>query len=64
MRDPDIESLIDNEDIVNIDTGNIDKLSLSEAEGLIDNLRDIYTNPDFMKNNPKFVPRLKAEIED
>jgi len=64
MKELDIESLIDNEDIVNIDTGNIDKLSLSEAEGLIDNLRDIYTNPDFMKNNPKFVTRLKAEIED
>lgn len=64
MRDPDIESLIDSEDIVNIDTDNIDKLSLSEAEGLIDNLRDIYTNPDFMKNNPKFITRLKAEIED
>jgi hypothetical protein len=64
MKELDIESLIDNEDIVNIDTDNIDKLSLSEAESLIDNLRDIYTNPDFMKNNPKFVTRLKAEIED
>lgn len=64
MKDPDIESLIDNEDIVNIDTEFIDKNSLLEAEKLIDNLQDIYANPEFMKNNPKFVTRLKAEIED
>ena len=65
MTDFDPSSLIDNEeDIVNIDTTFIDDESLKEAEGLIENLKDIYADPTFLKNNPKIATRLKAEIED
>ena len=61
----DPSDLIDNEDeIVNIDTETIDNTSLKEAQDLIENLKDIYTDPEFMKANPKFSTRLKAEIED
>lgn len=61
----DPSDLIDNEDeIVNIDTETIDNDSLKEAQDLIENLKDIYTDPEFMKANPKFSTRLKSEIED
>ena len=65
IDDFDPKDLIDNEeDVVTIDTEIIDDDSLKEAEGLIDNLKDIYADPDFLKANPKFATRLKAEIED
>lgn len=65
IDDFDPSDLIDNEDeIVNIDTESIDNESLQEASELIDNLKDIYTDPEFMKANPKFSKRLKAEMED
>ena len=69
MAKQDIEfdpsDLIDNEEeIVNIDTERIDNDSLKEAAELIDNLKDIYADPEFMKANPKFSTRLKAEMED
>lgn len=61
----DPSDLIDNEeDVINIDTAVIDDNSLKEAEGLIENLKDIYTDPSFLKDNPKFATRLKSEIED
>ena len=56
--------LIDPESIVNIDTDKIDDDSLKEAQDLIENLKDIYADPEFMKANPKFSTRLKAEMED
>ena len=63
--DFDPSDLIDNEeDVVNIDTEFIDSDSMHEAEGLIENLKDLYASPEFMKANPKFATRLKAEIED
>jgi len=64
--DPDFDpsDLIDNEeDIVTIDTDRIDSDSLQEAIDLVENLKDIYTDPEFMKNNPKFATRLKTEVE-
>lgn len=63
--DFDPSDLIDNseEDVVNIDTDHIDDESLKEATDLVENLKDIYTDPKFMKNNPKFANRLKTEIE-
>jgi hypothetical protein len=61
----DPSELIDKEEeIVNIDTERIDNDSLKEAEDLIENLKDIYADPEFMKANPKFATRLKAEMED
>ena len=63
--DFDPSDLIDNEeDIVNIDTERIDNDSLKEAAELVENLKDIYADPEFMKANPKFATRLKAEVED
>jgi len=64
IDDFDPKDLIDEEDVTYINTEIIDDDSLKEAEGLIDNLQDIYADPEFMKANPKFVTRLKAEIED
>lgn len=64
IDDFDPKDLIDGEDVAYINTEIIDDDSLKEAEGLIDNLQDIYADPEFMKANPKFVTRLKAEIED
>ena len=64
IDDFDPKDLIDGEDIANIDTEFIDNDSLKEAEGLIDNLKDIYADPEFLKANPKFATRLNAEIED
>ena len=63
--DFDPSGLIDTEEeITNIDTDRIDVDSIKEAESLVENLKDIYTDPIFMKNNPKFITRLKTEIED
>lgn len=65
--DPDFDpsNLIDNEeDIVTIDTDQIDSDSLQEAVDLVENLKDIYTDPEFMKSNPKFATRLKTEVEN
>ena len=67
MNDSDFDpsKLIDGEEeIVNIDTDRIDNDSLREAIDLVENLKDIYTDPDFMKNNPKFATRLKTEVEN
>lgn len=62
--DFDPSKLIDNEeDIVNIDTDRIDNESIKEAIDLVENLKDIYADPEFMKNNPKFATRLKTEVE-
>ena len=62
--DFDPSKLIDNEeDIVSIDTDRIDNESLHEAIDLVENLKDIYADPEFMKNNPKFATRLKTEVE-
>ena len=63
--DFDLSDLIDNEeDVVNIDTDRIDTDSLKEASELVENLKDIYADPEFMKANPKFATRLKAEVEN
>lgn len=63
--DFDPSDLIDNEeDVVNIDTDRIDTDSLKEASELVENLKDIYADPAFMKANPKFATRLKAEVEN
>ena len=63
--DFDPSDLIDNEeDVVNIDTDRIDTDSLKEASELVENLKDIYADPEFMKANPKFATRLKAEVEN
>ena len=65
IDDFDPSDLIDKEeDVVNIDTESIDNESLKEAGDLIENLKDIYADPEFMKANPKFATRLKAEMED
>lgn len=62
--DFDPSNLIDNEeDVVSIDTDRIDDDSLREATDLVENLKDIYADPEFMKNNPKFATRLKTEVE-
>ena len=62
--DFDPSELIDNEeDIINIDTSFIDDNALKEAEGMIENLKDLYTDPEFLKANPKFATRLQSEIE-
>ena len=63
--DFDPSSLIDNEEnIISIDTELIDNESLHEASALVENIKDIYADPVFMKNNPKFITRLNAEVED
>ena len=63
--DFDPSDLIDNEeDVVNIDTDRIDNDSFKEATDLVENLKDIYADPEFMKNNPKFATRLKTEVEN
>ena len=60
----DPSDLIDNEEeIINIDTDRIDNDSLKEAIDLVENLKDIYADPDFMNKNPKFATRLKTEVE-
>ena len=62
--DFDPSELIDSEEeIVNIDTDRIDNDSLKEAVDLVENLKDIYTDPEFMKRNPKIATRLKTEVE-
>lgn len=61
----DPSSLIDKEeDIVDINTEFIDNSSIEEATGLIENLKDIYADKKFMEENPKFMVRLKKEVED
>jgi len=63
--DFDPSDLIDNEeDVVNIDTDRIDSDSFKEASELVENLKDIYADPEFMKANPKFAARLKSEVEN
>ena len=57
--------LFDNEeDIVNIDTDRIDTDAVKEASELVENLKEIYSDSEFMKNNPKFATRLKSEVEN
>lgn len=63
--DFDPSDLIDSEEeVVNIDTDRIDSDSLRDAADLIENLKDIYADPGFLKANPKFATRLKTEMED
>lgn len=57
-------SIIDEEEVINIDTNVIDDAAFKEAAALVENIKDIYADPEFMKNNPKFATRLKTEVED
>ena len=63
--DFDPSDLIDSEEnVVNIDTDLIDSESLKEASELVENLKDLYADPEFVKGNPKLLTRLKVEVEN
>lgn len=52
------------ENLIDIPMEDIDDKSMERAKALIDNLGEIYADKEFIENNPKFVQRLEAEIEN
>ena len=58
-----LESIIDPEQIVNIDIEAIDGESEDEALKLIDNISRFYYNKDFMDEHPAFKKRVDADLE-
>lgn len=52
------------ENLINIPMDDIDDESINRAKALIGNLSEIYADAEFIENNPKFVQRLDAEVEN
>ncbi len=60
----DINELIDSmEEVENIDMDEIDAASSNDANKIIDNIMDIYSNKEFMESNPKLKQRIESELE-
>lgn len=65
MKDKDIEELfVDPEGIVeDINISDIEEEAKSASFALCKNLREVYFDEEFMKNNPRFKERLDVELE-
>ena len=65
MKDKDIEDLfVDPEGIVeDINIIEIEEQAKSASFALCRNLREVYFDEEFMKNNPRFKERLDVELE-
>lgn len=65
MKDKDIEDLfVDPEGIVeDINIADIEDQAKSASFALCRNLREVYFDEEFMKNNPRFKERLDVELE-
>lgn len=65
MKDKDIEDLfVDPEGIVeDINITEIEDQAKSASFALCRNLREVYFDEEFMKNNPRFKERLDVELE-
>lgn len=65
MKDKDIEDLfVDPEGIVeDINIADIEEEAKSASFALCRNLREVYFDEEFMKNNPRFKERLDVELE-
>ena len=65
MKDKDIEDLfVDPEGIVeDINIDDIEEQAKSASFALCRNLREVYFDEEFMKNNPRFKERLDVELE-
>lgn len=65
MKDKDIEDLfVDPEGIVeDINIEDIEEQAKSASFALCRNLREVYFDEEFMKNNPRFKERLDVELE-
>lgn len=65
MKDKDIEDLfVDPEGIVeDINIADIEDHAKSASFALCRNLREVYFDEEFMKNNPRFKERLDVELE-
>lgn len=65
MKEKDIEDLfVDPEGIVeDINIDDIEEQAKSASFALCRNLREVYFDEEFMKNNPRFKERLDVELE-
>ena len=65
MKDKDIEDLfVDPEGIIeDINIANIEEEAKNASFALCRNLREVYFDEEFMKNNPRFKERLDVELE-
>ena len=65
MKDKDIEDLfVDPEGIVeDINIADIEEEAKNASFALCRNLREVYFDEEFMKNNPRFKERLDVELE-
>ena len=65
MKDRDIEDLfVDPEGIVeDINIADIEEEAKNASFALCRNLREVYFDEEFMKNNPRFKERLDVELE-
>lgn len=65
MKDRDIEDLfVDPEGIVeDINIADIEEEAKTTSFALCRNLREVYFDEEFMKNNPRFKERLDVELE-
>ena len=65
MKDKDIEDLfVDPEGIVeDINIADIEEEAKTASFALCRNLREVYFDEEFMKNNPRFKERLDVELE-
>lgn len=59
----DVASITDGEEIVHIDTEEIDRDALEYAEGLVKTLSSGYFDENFLNANPNIRKRLAAEVE-
>lgn len=58
-----IRSLIDPEEIINIDFDGLEESSQREAEDMIVNLSRLYYNDEFMNEHPNLKKRIDADLE-
>lgn len=64
FNDDNINELLDNmEEVENIDMEEIDKSSSDDASKIIENILSLYSNEEFMKQNPRLKQRIDTELE-
>lgn len=62
--DDNIKDLLDNmEEVENIDMEEIDKSSSDDASKIIENILSLYSNEEFMNQNPRLKQRINTELE-
>ena len=63
FNDSDLSSILELEEVEDINMDEIDESSKKDANVIITRVLDLYTNEEFMNQNPKLKQRIETELE-